>query len=121
MDFVEILRDLVEGVEGAVAATVMGTDGLAVMQYSAEGAGYDIETVGIEYGKVIGEAEHASNLLNLGELEEVTVATQDAVLFLKMLTPEYYLVFLTGSGANRGRARYLAGRAATKARKELLA
>lgn len=118
MGFSEILKEMVEGLKGGVAATLMGTDGLPVQQYA--GAEYDIETVGIEYGKVVDEIKTVSTLLNLGTLEEVTVATVGNVILIKMVTPEYYIAYVVSQGANTGRARYLLRKAAAKAKKELL-
>jgi len=118
--FVETLRDLVDGIDGAIAATVMGTDGLAVAEYEARGARYDIETVGIEYGKVIDEIKNASNLLALGSVEEVYISTQGTGLYLRILTPEYYLAFVVDSGVSPAKAKYRMRRAATRVRRELL-
>ena len=99
----------------------MGTDGLAVAEYARPGARYDVETVGIEYGKVIDEIIGASTLLNLGAVEEVFVSTPGTGLFLKILTPDYYLAFVVDSVTVLGRARYMMRRAAADAKKELLA
>lgn len=121
MTFNDTLKELVEGLPGGMAATVMGADGLAIGQFTLGGARYDVETVGIEYGKVLEEIKHASTLLNLGEVKEVIVSTPEANLILKMLTPEYYMAFLVDGKANVGKARYLLRKAADKARKELLA
>ena len=51
MSFLDVLKELVDGVDGGVAATLMGMDGIAVEQYIKAG-GCDVETVGVEYGKV---------------------------------------------------------------------
>lgn len=118
MSFLEILKEMVDGVEGGVAATVMGMDGISVQQY-AGAREYDVETVGVEYGKVIDEIKNASALLNLGEVEEVMVATAGKDVLLRMLTPEYYIAFVISHEANAGKARYLLRKAAVRARKEL--
>ncbi|MBI5644133.1 MAG: hypothetical protein HY954_11750, partial [Deltaproteobacteria bacterium] len=85
-----ILQELVDGVNGALAATIMGIDGLSIQQYMGPGE-YDVETVGVEYGKVVEEIKNASKLLNLGEIEEIMVATSDNDVLLRMISPEYYL------------------------------
>lgn len=118
MSFLEILKEMVDSVEGGVAATVMGMDGLAVQQYISVGE-YDVETVGVEYGKVIDEIKSASTLLNLGEIEEIMVTTKGKDVLLRMLAPEYYIAFVVNHDANLGKARYLLRRASIKARKEL--
>jgi len=118
MSFLEILKQLVDGVEDGVAATVMGMDGIAVQQYISAGE-YDVETVGVEYGKVIDEIKKASTLLNLGEIEEIMVTTKGKDVLLRMLTPEYYIAFVVGHEATLGKARYLLRKASVLARKEL--
>ncbi|MFQ5736627.1 MAG: roadblock/LC7 domain-containing protein [Thermodesulfobacteriota bacterium] len=118
MSFLELLKEMVDGVEGGVAATVMGMDGLSVQQYISAGE-YDVETVGVEYGKVIDEIKNASRLLNLGEVEEIMVATKGKDVLLRMLTPEYYIAFVIGHEANLGKARYLLRKTAVRTKKEL--
>ncbi|MBI5493337.1 MAG: roadblock/LC7 domain-containing protein [Deltaproteobacteria bacterium] len=118
MAFLEILKDMVEGVGGGVAATIMGMDGLSIQHY-ASSSDYDVDSVGVEYGKVIDEIKHASTLLNLGEVEEVMVSTHGTDVLLRMVTPEYYIAFVIGHGANAGRARYLLRRATARAKEEL--
>lgn len=119
MDFLEILKELVEGVQGGIAATIMGMDGLTIQQYASND--YDVETVGVEYGKVIEEIKHASKVLNLGTVEDIIVATAGGKLILKMITPEYYIAFVLAETANTGKARYLLNKASARADKELSA
>lgn len=119
MSFLDVLKELVDGVDGGLAATIMGMDGIAVEQYIKAG-GCDVETVGVEYGKVIEEIKNASTLLNLGTVQEVMVATASSDLLLRMSTPEYYIAFVLGHNSNIGKARYLARRAAEKAAADLL-
>src|SRR3989337_3531124 len=90
MSVLEVLKELVEGVEGGIAATLMGMDGIAIEQYIKAG-GYDVETVGVEYGKVIDEIRKASKLLDLGSVEEVMVATAASDLLLRMATHADYI------------------------------
>lgn len=118
MPFIGTLSELVDGVDGGVAATLMGIDGISVQQYIKAG-GCDVETVGVEYGKVIDEIRKASSLLDLGSVEEVLVATAASDLLLRMVTQEYYIAFVLGHDSNIGKARYLLRRAADKAMEEL--
>lgn len=118
MSFNEVLTELVEGVEGAVAATIMGMDGIAIEQY-IKTVDYDVETVGVEYGKVIEEIRNASTLLNLGTVEEVMVATATSDILLRMANPEYYIAFVLAHNSNIGKARYLVRKAAERASMEL--
>ena len=117
--FRAILMGLGEGGEGGAAAPLMGMDGISVEQYMKAG-GYDVETVGVEYGKVIDEIRKASSLLDLGSVEEVMVATAASDLLLRMATQDYYIAFVLSHGSNMGKARYLMRKAAEAASVELV-
>lgn len=120
MAFADILREMVEGVDGGLAAILMGMDGLPVQQHIAK-SGYDIETVGVEYGKVVDEIRNATTILNLGTLEDVFIRTAGSDVIIKMVSPEYYIAFVIRHGANMGKAGFLAERAVVKAKEELAA
>lgn len=125
MPFFNILQAMVDGVNGSVAATIMGIDGLPIEKYtSGEKFGRsivdcDIETVGIEYGKVIEEIKNASGILGFGGVDEITVATAGNCLLVRMITPQYFIAFALTQGANLGKARYLMKKAAVEAKEEL--
>lgn len=119
MAFIEILKDLVTGLNGGMAATIMGTDGLSLEHFSAPKTHYDVDLVAVEYGKVISEIKNAAEVLSLGELEEIVVKTPLADVILQVISPEYYIILVIAQDANVGKARYLLRRAAVKTRKEL--
>ena len=119
MAFDETLKDLVDGVSGAVGATLMGMDGFSVHHFVKDGGSFDVDSTGIEYGKVIDDIRHASTLLNLGELEEVTVTSGNALLILRVVTKDYYIAYVLKSNANVGKARFYIKKAAVKASLEL--
>src|SRR3972149_5050476 len=50
-EFRKILKDMVEGVRGGYAGTIMEKDGITVEDYVKEGFAFDIETLGVECGK----------------------------------------------------------------------
>lgn len=121
MSFLTILKELVEGTDKGVACTLMGVDGLAIEKYVNTGMQYDVETVGIEYGKVLDEIKNASALLSLGSVEEVLVNTMGTDIIIRIVNPEYFIAFAVGPGGNVGKARFLLRKAVHRARKELLA
>lgn len=117
MTFLEIMQSLVDAVPDALGATIMGMDGLTIEQYTP--GGYDVETVGVEYGKVVDEIKHAAGVLDLGMVEEVCVTADETCIILRMVTQGYYIALVLSSSANTGRARFLLKSAALKAEKEL--
>lgn len=119
MDFREILKEMVEGVEGGYAATLVGMDGIAVDQYITGGETCDVEAVCVEYGKIIDEIRKASEVLRLGEVEDVVIASRGTKILLHLVTDEYFLAFVLKPGGNAGKARFFLGRAARETGKEL--
>ena len=120
MSFLGILKELVEGTDKGVASALMGVDGLAIEKYVNSSSSYDVETIGIEYGKVLSEIKNASSILSLGSVEEVVVNTLGTDIILRIVSEEYYIAFAVGHGGNVGKARYLLRRAVARTRKELL-
>ncbi len=121
MDFKKILKEVVEGVEGGYAATVMGMDGIAVQDYIKEGASCDIESLGVEYGKVMAEIRRASELLELGEVEEVVISLERNRVVMRPVGKDYFLALVLMREGNMGKGRYLLRRVATTIREDLLA
>ncbi|MBI5903321.1 MAG: hypothetical protein HZB84_07575 [Deltaproteobacteria bacterium] len=115
MSFYNILRELVEGVDGGVAAVLMGMDGLSVQQYSVK-EGYDIESLAVEYGKAVDEIKKAAAILNLGGVEEVLIRAAASDIVIRVVTSEYYLAFVVRQGAGVGKAGYMSKKAASKIR-----
>ncbi len=119
MDFEDILEELVSGAPDALAATLMGMDGIPLACLSAAGVAGDIETLGVEYGKILGEIVKASEVLQLGSLVEVTLNLEDVVVLMRLVTPEYFVALLLKDTAMTGKARFVMKSSIIKARKQI--
>lgn len=119
MDFEEILKELVLGAPGALAATLMGMDGIPVASYLKQDADCDIEALGIEYGKILGEIVKASDVLRLGGLNEVSLNLENVAVLLRLVTPEYFIAFLLRDTAMIGKARFVMKASIVKARRQI--
>ena len=64
--FKDVLRELVEGTDGAIASSLMGFDGITVDSYSRDRQRLNVETVGSEYSVVLGQIKQAASMLDLG-------------------------------------------------------
>jgi predicted regulator of Ras-like GTPase activity (Roadblock/LC7/MglB family) len=117
--FHEILKEMVDGVEGGYAGTLVGMDGVSVEQYISEGATCDVEAVGVEYGRIIDEINKVSEILNLGEVDDIAIASHGTKILLQLVTGEYFLALALSPGGNMGKARYFLRKAARKTGKEL--
>jgi len=119
MEFKEILGELVERVDGARAAILMGYDGIAIDEYRKEGVDTDIQLIGIEYSSILKEMKHASEILEAGEVTEVSIVTGKGMVVVRGVTDEYFVMVSLTVDGNLGKARYLMKTAAPKL-KELL-
>ncbi len=123
MGFREHLESMMQGVEGAVAASVMGFDGIAIdtlESTSGETAGdLDIQTMLIEYSNILNQLRRAAEVLQSGSVTELSVNTEKLVTIARLLSDEYFAVLAIAPGANYGKARYVLRMAAPRIAAEL--
>ncbi|MFZ3072143.1 MAG: roadblock/LC7 domain-containing protein [Thermodesulfobacteriota bacterium] len=119
MDFLKIIKDMVHGVEGGLAGTIMGMDGIPIQSYAKEGAGIDTETLLVEYIGVLSEIKKASEVLKLGETEEIIITLGRVRIVLRIISKEYFAAFILSHDGNLGKARYYLKKAAIVAAGEL--
>jgi predicted regulator of Ras-like GTPase activity (Roadblock/LC7/MglB family) len=90
MTFREILQRLVEDTPGALAAVLMGSDGIPIDDYRAAGARIDLPALAVEFQRVLDEARTSENQLLFREVDE-----------------EYFVVIALEPTGSLGKARYL--------------
>ncbi|MCP3676629.1 MAG: roadblock/LC7 domain-containing protein [Deltaproteobacteria bacterium] len=117
MSFREITKRMVED-GGGVAGTIMGKDGIAIQNYIRDGDVYDVEGVVIEYIKVLDEIRKATNMLKLGEVEEISIKAIDMVILFRLINADYFAALVLEPGVNIGKGRYMLRRAVTNLREE---
>ncbi len=115
----EILRASVEQVDGALASVVMGVDGIAVEEFSRQGAGLDVQTLGTEYSSALAEVQRTSDSLQRGKVEEVSITTDGGVVLMRPVSAEYFVVLVISAGGNLGKGRYVLKRAARALAEEM--
>ncbi len=103
--FEQKLRSAVTGVDGSEAAILMGLDGIQVDAFCANKE-LDIETVGMEFSVLLKEVRKASELLEAGDAEEMTVHTEKMVTVLRIVNAGYFVAIVLSTGGNLGKARY---------------
>ena len=119
MGFLEILKEMVDNVKGGIAATIMAKDGIAIQNYVKDKAAYDMDSLGVEYTRLLEETKNASSMLKLGEVEEMTVSAEGSTIIMRLINKDYFIAIVLGSGGNFGKARYYLKRAMVSAKKEL--
>ena len=117
MPFGEILKTVVDGTEGALGALVVGIDGIPVDEYSVGGE-IDLQSMTVEYSAILKEIEKGSQAAQLGSTNEVTVIAEKAMIMLRRLTDEYFLVLIIKPDGNFGKGRFLLRMSVPKLLKE---
>jgi predicted regulator of Ras-like GTPase activity (Roadblock/LC7/MglB family) len=105
--FQDVLRELVERTDGAIASLLMGFDGITVDSYSRSPTALNVESVGSEYSVVLGQIKQAAAMLDLGSAQEVAVQAQNMTTVIRLLNDEYFVAMALEPSGNFGKARYL--------------
>lgn len=106
--FAESLRKIVDNVDGALAAVVMGLDGIPVDSYVRQADRVDVNTVGMEFSFILTQVRKAGESLQVGGLEELSVKAQRLLLICRMISPQYFVAVAMAPEGNFGKARFLA-------------
>jgi len=114
-----ILEKIVVSCSGGVGAILMGYDGIAIDQYAIDDINHDLNLVAVEYSNVIKEIRKASEVLETGELQEVTIKTELFYVIVYALTDEYFVALTIDRRGNYGQGRYLLMREAVNLREAL--
>ena len=105
--FAEILQRIVEETGGGVGAVLMGYDGIAIDQYFSADQQLDLNMIAVEYANVIKEIRKTAQILNVGEMEEVSIKTERFHIVVRIITPDYFVAMTLRRDGNFGKARYL--------------
>lgn len=117
--FRENLQRIVEQTEGGVAGLLMGFDGIAVDSYSKAPDQLDIQTVGMEFSFILTQVRKATEILEVGGVQEVTIRAERVTILIRVLTQEYFLALAVTPQGNTGKGRYLLRVVAPKLQAEL--
>ncbi len=122
MTFREVLSKVVDSTPGARAAVVMGTDGIPVEEYRAEGTDLDLPTMAVDFQRVLEEAQKVTIQMGSdsgGPLEEVILKTARIQVLFRPIDEEYYLIVALERTGFMGKARYLVSSLLQDLREEL--
>lgn len=106
--FAETLRKVVDNVDGALAAVIMGLDGIPVETYVRQADRVDVNTVAMEFSFILTQVRKAGESLSVGNLEELSVKAQGLFLVCRMISPQYFVAIAMAPEGNFGKARFLA-------------
>ena len=124
MSFASILQEIVDGCGGGLAAALMGADGIPIEQVEASGEAHvsladEVDVLGVEFGRILDEMRKASDSVDGGGLEEVSVRLSNFWVLMRVVDEETFLVLAIEPNGNAGKARFLMRRQLMALREEL--
>ncbi len=114
MSFKLALKELVDTTSGAIGASIMGYDGIAIDEYYAGSADFDLPLLVVEYANLLKEVRQTIELLKTGAMEELSVTTAKVRVLVRSVNDEFFLVLILQPDGNYGKGRYLLRREAPR-------
>jgi len=105
--FKDALEAILERTDGSIGALIMGTDGIAVekvMNQEADDANLDVAAA--EFTSLVRNAQRTGGDTGLGNLRELVVQLEGAVVIMRLFTRDYFLVLALKPDGNYGRGRF---------------
>ncbi|HTE17226.1 MAG TPA: hypothetical protein VK689_02465, partial [Armatimonadota bacterium] len=110
----------VNQVDGALACSVMGFDGISVETFQKDEAGeLELNGAWVEYANLLTQLKNAADVLRTGAVTELSVNSDKVLTIIRMVSPEYFLVLALKAEGNYGKGRYVLRVTAPKVRAEL--
>jgi predicted regulator of Ras-like GTPase activity (Roadblock/LC7/MglB family) len=120
MSFRTQLESVVAQVDGALACTIMGLDGIAVETHQLPNAEeLDLGGAWVEFANVLSQLTQTAQQLKTGEVSELSINSERVITLIRLVSPEYFLALALRPDGNWGKGRYLLRITAPKVRAEL--
>lgn len=120
MSFRTHLESVVNQVDGALACSVMGFDGISVETFQKDEAGeLELNGAWVEYANLLTQLKNAADVLRTGAVTELSVNSDKVLTIIRLVSPEYFLVLALKAEGNYGKGRYVLRITAPKVRAEL--
>jgi len=120
MSFRAHLESVVNQVDGALACSVMGFDGISVETFQKDEAGeLELNGAWVEYANLLTQLKNAADVLRTGAVTELSVNSDKVMTIIRLVSPEYFLVLALKAEGNYGKGRYVLRVTAPKVKAEL--
>lgn len=120
MSFRTHLESVVNQVDGALACSVMGFDGISVETYQKDEAGeLELNGAWVEYANLLTQLKNAADVLKTGAVTELSVNSDKVLTIIRLVSQDYFLVLALRAEGNYGKGRYVLRVTAPKVRAEL--
>ena len=118
MSFRAVLQGIRDRVDGTLAVSLIGLDGISVEKLNGDNVPLDV--MGAEFGSFIKSVRLSNTELNTGQILQFSLVTEKYIAFVSEVTPEYYVLLVLKPDGNYGRARFELTRAKRLLRDELI-
>jgi predicted regulator of Ras-like GTPase activity (Roadblock/LC7/MglB family) len=115
--FKDVLSGIKTRVDGALAVSLIGLDGIAIE--SINDAQVPLDVFGAEFGGFI-KSVRPNAELNTGDVLQFALVTEKYITFLSAVTEEYFVLLVMRPDGNYGRARFELAKAKHLLRDELI-
>lgn len=119
MSFRSILKTIVEELDGAIGALILGYDGIPIDEYIKDETHIDMQLLAVEYTSLLKEVKRTVDVLNCGEMEEVSICSGETRVIVSAINNEFFIVLAMKSDGNYGKGRFLLKRSVPQLRPEL--
>ena len=116
--FKDVLRSIGDHVDGTLAVSLIGLDGIAVETVSYDSV--PLDAMGAEFGGFVKSVRLSNTDLDTGDVLQFALVTEKYITFLSAVTPEYYVLLVLRPDGNYGRARFELAKAKHLLRDELI-
>lgn len=116
--FKSVLAGIRDRVQGTLAISIIGLDGIAVETIKEEAVPLDV--MGAEFGGFIKSIRLSNTELNTGDVLQFSLVTEKYIAFLSAVTSEYFVLLVMRPDGNYGRARFELDKAKQVLRDELV-
>lgn len=107
MELESKIEEILKREPSVSAALIIDKDGIVIADKAKEERSKAHE-LAIEYVTAMKQIIRVTDILKLGSLEEVLISTENSVIVIRLITRDYYLILLTQTEGNIGKAKYLA-------------
>lgn len=118
MSFSDILQRIVDEEKDALGIAVVGTDGI-VVEERLVAEQIDIASLSAEYSSLLKDIDRISDSLKFGTVKEIVIFTDKAIILMKAINKEYFVLFAIRPDGNIGKGRFLLRRELPRLEKEL--
>lgn len=106
-DYQRYIRQVVEKVPGALAASIVGADGISLAGFSPI-ANFDFGLVDAELASVHRAAQNATRGMSAGGVQEIVVVSDRATFLMRPAGPDFYITITLRGEQSLGVARLVA-------------